>query len=140
MQFEEKVNITASVERIFAFYTDVNSWASWDPDVKEASIKGSFASGSTGFLLPSNAPKAKIYFIEVIPNQSFTVESRLPLCIMRFEHELSKIPGTDQTRALHRVSFNGLLSPLFGRLIGSQIQKGLPHTLQGLKLAAEQNA
>jgi Polyketide cyclase / dehydrase and lipid transport len=139
MQFEEKVDITASAEKIFAFYADVSSWASWDPDVKEASIEGSFTSGSTGSLLPPNAPKAKIYFIEVILNQSFTVESRLPLCVMRFEHELSEIPDTDQTRALHRVNFSGLLSPLFGRLIGSQIQKGLPHTLQGLKLAVEQN-
>jgi hypothetical protein len=69
-------------------------------------------------------------------NRLFTVESKLPLCTMRFEHELS--PVGNQIQALHRVSFVGFLSPLFGRLIGSQIQKGLPRTLEGLKRAAEQ--
>jgi len=55
---------------------------------------------------------------------------------MRFEHELS--PVGNQIQALHRVSFVGFLSPLFGRLIGSQIQKGLPQKLEGLKRVAEQ--
>ena len=54
---------------------------------------------------------------------------------MRFEHELSSYLG--ETKAVHRVTFKGLFSPLFGRLIGSQIRKDLPNTLQGLKRAAE---
>jgi hypothetical protein len=65
----------------------------------------------------------------------FTVESKLPLCTLRFEHELSA--AENQIEALHRVSFVGFLSPLFGRLIGAQIKKGLPRTLEGLKSAAE---
>jgi hypothetical protein len=65
----------------------------------------------------------------------FTVESKLPLCTMRFEHELSVVEN--QIEALNRVSFVGFLSPLFGRLIGGQIKKGLPRTLEGLKRAAE---
>jgi len=136
MQFEEKVLINAPLEKVFSLYANVSDWSLWDPDVKSSSVSGAFTSGATGVLEPSSGPKAKIVFTEVIPNQSFTVESKLPLCIMRFEHELSSTGN--QTQALHRVSFAGFLSPFFGWLIGSQIRKGLPHTLKGLKRAAEQ--
>ena len=139
MQFEETVDIAAPAEKIFALYADVGAWASWDPDVKESSIEGAFVSGSAGTLLPAKGPRAKILFTDVTYNRSFAVESKLPLCVMRFDHEVSEMPGGSKTRVVHRVSFNGFLSPLFGRVIGSQIQKGLPHTLQGLKRAAEQN-
>ena len=135
MQFEEQVLIAAPAEKVFSMYANVESWSSWDPDVKSSSLKGQFVSGATGTLQSSSGPKAKIEFTEVILNRSFTVESKLPLCVMRFEHELSTSSG--ETNALHRVNFKGLLSPLFGRLIGSQIRKGLPHSLKGLKHAAE---
>lgn len=138
MQFEERIVIAAPAEKVFSLYIDVKNWSSWDPDVKASSIEGQFISGAIGTLQPSNGPKAKIAFTEVVPNRSFTVESKLPLCVMRFEHELSSHTGG--TKAVHRVVFEGLLSPLFGRIIGSQIQKGLPHTLQGLKHAAEQQS
>ena len=135
MQFEKRILINAPLNRLFSLYADVSGWSSWDPDVKSSSIDGHFSSGATGTLQPSSGPKAKITFTEVVQNRLFTVESKLPLCIMRFEHELS--PVDNQTEALHRISFVGFLSPLFGRLIGTQIKKGLPRTLEGLKRAAE---
>jgi len=135
MQFEEKILVNAPVDKLYSLYANVSGWSSWDPDVKSSSISGQFSSGATGTLQPSSGPKAKITFTEVVPNCSFTVESKLPLCAMRFEHELA--PLGNQVQVLHRVSFVGLLAPLFGRLIGSQIRKGLPHTLEGLKRAAE---
>lgn len=135
MQFEEKILISAPTEKVFSLYANVSGWSSWDPDVKSSAIDGPFSSGATGTLQPSNGPKAKITFTEVVPNRSFTVESKLPLCVMRFEHELLAVGN--QIQVLHRVSFVGLLAPLFGRLIGTQIRKGLPHTLKGLKRAAE---
>lgn len=135
MQFEEQILISAPVERIFAIYANVSGWSSWDPDVKTSSIEGAFVSGAYGTLEPSKGPKARIAFTKVMPNRSFTVKSKLPLCVMCFEHELSDHSG--KTKIVHRVVFDGLLSPLFGRLIGSQIRKGLPSTLQGLKRVAE---
>ena len=135
MQFEEQIVIEAAPEKVFALYENVTAWSSWDPDVKTSSIEGSFSSGASGSLQPSSGPKARIKFTEVMPNRSFTVETKLPLCVMRFEHELTLLPSG--TNAKHRVTFQGFLSPFFGRVIGSQIRKGLPNTLQGLKRAAE---
>ncbi len=136
MQFEEEVHIDAPAERVFALYSDVDNWTSWDPDVKSSSIDGSFVTGAKGTLTPTNGPKANISFVEVVPDRSFTVKSKLPLCAMKFEHEIST-KGPSSVSVAHPVSFTGLLSTLFGRLVGSQIRKGLPNTLAGLKKAAE---
>ena len=135
VQFEEQIVIAAQPEKIFALYANVAAWSSWDPDVKTSSIEGSFSSGVSGSLQPSSGPKVRIKFTEVIPDRSFTVESKLPLCVLRFEHELTLLPSG--TNAKHRVTFQGLLSPFFGRVIGSQIRKALPNAMQALKRAAE---
>jgi uncharacterized protein YndB with AHSA1/START domain len=137
MQFEEKILISAPPETVFALYADVKNWPAWDPDTQSAVIHGDFVPGATGVLKPRQGPPAKITFTQVVPNRLFTVESKLPGCILRFEHELSVQAG--QTQAMHRVSFTGWLAPLFGRLIGAALRRGLPNTLQGLKRAAEQN-
>jgi len=135
MEFEHKISINASAANIFALYENVDAWASWDPDVKSASIDGQFDVGVMGKLKPINGPQSKILLTEVVKDKLFTVTSRLPLCKMTFEHVLE--PNGKDTTVLHKVSFTGLLSPIFGRLIGTGINKGLPHTLNGLKVAAE---
>lgn len=136
MPFEERIDVSAPRQLIFAIYADVGSWATWDPDVRSSAITGAFVSGSTGTLKPSGGPEARITLTEVVADRSFTVESRLPFCVMRFEHELSD--SVTGTIAIHRVSFSGPLAPVFARLIGSRIHKGLARTMAGLKRAAEQ--
>jgi uncharacterized protein YndB with AHSA1/START domain len=135
MQFELSTVIAAPAERVFALYANVSQWPQWDPDLKSASIDGAFASGAKGVVAPHGGPKSNVVFMNVIPNRSFTVSCKLPLCEMRFEHELVEVDGG--TRATHRTVFEGLLAPLFGRLIGSGMRKTLPNALAGLKALAE---
>ena len=134
-QFSEETTINAAPERVFALYENVANWRHWDPEVASSGISGAFTSGARGKLKPTKGPEAKIEITTVEKNKSFTVESKLPLCTMTFEHELLLVNNT--TRVIHRVSFKGPLAFFFGRVVGSQIRKGLPGTLQGLKRAAE---
>lgn len=137
-QFSEEITVNTNPERVFAIYEDVTNWKRWDPDVESSYITGPFSAGTTGKLKPAKGPETRIQIVAVEKNKSFTVQSRLPLCTMTFEHEL--LPIKDSTRVIHRVSFNGPLSFVFGRLIGGQIRKGLPGTLLGLKKAIETSA
>ncbi len=136
MNFESEIIIKASSKKVFELYEDVANWSAWDPDVKTSSIVGKFETGAIGKLKPKSGPESKILFSSVVTDESFTVSSNLPLCKMSFEHELTSV-GNNEIKVTHRVSFTGFLAPLFGRLIGSGIKKGLPHTLNGLKVAAE---
>ena len=137
MQFRDEIVIAASAERIFSFYADVNNWPSWDPDTRSATLQGDFVSGSTALLELKNGPKAMVTFTEVLRNKGFTAESRLPLCTLCFGHEL--FGNKHGIKVVHSVRFKGLLAPLFYLLLGSNIKKGLPHALQGLREAIEQS-
>jgi Polyketide cyclase / dehydrase and lipid transport len=135
MEFETSTTIAAPANVIFALYADVPNWPTWDPDAKAASIEGAFVSGAKGVITPNGGPKSTLYFTEVIRNRSFTVDCKLPLCLMRFEHELEA--AGNGTRATHRVIFSGALAFFFGRVIGNGMKKSLPQALAGLKAAAE---
>jgi Polyketide cyclase / dehydrase and lipid transport len=136
MQFEASTQIKASSAAVFSLYANVAGWPTWDRDVKSASLAGVFVSGAKGVIVPNGGPKSEIVFTEVVSNKKFTAQCRLPLCTMRFEHELDDTKGSG-TQATHRVIFEGLFAPLFGRLIGSGMRKTLPHALAGLRQAAE---
>jgi Polyketide cyclase / dehydrase and lipid transport len=136
MQFEATTQINASNAAVFSLYANVSGWPTWDPDVKNATLAGAFVSGSKGVIVPNGGPKSEIIFTEVVTSKKFTAQCKLPLCTMRFEHELNDAQG-DGTQATHRVIFQGPLAPLFGRIIGSGMRKTLPNALAGLKRAAE---
>jgi len=135
MDFKEDILINASPATVFSRYADVSSWNEWDADVKSASITGEFKTGTKGILAPAKGPKATFVLSEVSIDRSFTSKTGLPLCTMLFEHSL--VPTDDATRAIHRVSFSGPLRFLWRRIIGTQIERGLPHALRGLKEICE---
>jgi len=109
MQFEEQIDINAPAEKVFHLYADVGNWSSWDPDIRDSSIDGDFISEAKGMLQPTKGPKTDILFTIVVTDCSFTVESRLPFCVMQFEHELSG--DSFHTRAVHRVTFRVIARP-----------------------------
>jgi hypothetical protein len=135
MKFESSTLIGAPAAHIFSIYANVADWPRWDLDAKSATIDGNFVSGATGVVVPHGGPKSKILFTRVIADRGFVVECKLPLCTMRFEYELGA--QGHATRVTHRVIFEGLLSPVFGRLIGSGMKKSLPSALLALKALAE---
>ena len=135
MRFKEEIIIQASPSVIFEKYKNVVSWKSWDCDVKESKLLGEFKKGSFGVLVPAKGPKAKIELTEVTLNGSFTSLTKLPLCIMKFDHQLEDLG--ESTKVTHSVSFSGLTSSIFGRLIGEPIKRSLPKTLKALKTSCE---
>ena len=72
----------------------------------------------------------------VEPGRRFTVESKIPLFRMRFEHEMRSVAASN-TEFVHRVTFSGPLSILLGPLLSKRVNAGLPTTLARLKTFAE---
>lgn len=138
MQVEHSVLVQAPAERIFRIYEDVAAWPTWDPDTKAASIDGPFAVGTRGSLTPTKGRTVPMLLTKVERGACFTVESRIPLLRMVFEHEL--VPRGESVKVTHRVTFSGILSVLLGRMLVKQLNQGLPVTLANLKRAAESTA
>lgn len=135
MQIEHKTTVQATPNVIFCIYEDVENWHTWDPDTKRAYLDGPLQLGSTGKLIPTKGNTVPMKVTEVTRNRSFTVESRIPLFRMVFEHELN--PTTSETEVVHRVTLSGPLLLILGRMLSKQIDTGLPVTLRNLKQLAE---
>jgi hypothetical protein len=135
MQVEHRIAIAASPETVFRIYEDVQNWHTWDPDTKQACLEGPFRVGSRGRITPPKGMTVPMLLTEVKPGKCFTVESKIPLFRMLFEHELVPVEGA--TEVIHRVTFSGVLSFVLGPMLSKQLNSGLPVTLRNLKALAE---
>ena len=131
MKFEDSIKILSTPAQVFSVYTDVANWPTWDPETVSASLDGDFAVGATGKIKPGKEPETKITWVEVTQDKSFTVECKLPLCKMQFVHEMTA--ENDQTVVVNKILLTGLLSSIFGLLIGSKLKQGMHESLKGLK-------
>jgi hypothetical protein len=132
--FAHTEHTPASPERIWALWSDVSGWPSWDSGVEHVTLEGPFAAGTKGVLKPRGGPKVRFALTEVQPPDGFADVAKLPLARMRFEH--SAVREGDRTRVTHRVLISGPATPLFSRLIGRGIAKDLPAAVSALALAA----
>jgi hypothetical protein len=135
MQVEHRITVVAPAESIFRIYEDVQNWHTWDPDTKHAHLDGPFQVGSRGRLTPTKGNTVPMLLTQVDAGSRFTVESKIPLFRMLFEHELH--PKRGATEVIHRVTFSGLLSFVLGPMLSKQLNSGLPVTLTKLKALAE---
>jgi Polyketide cyclase / dehydrase and lipid transport len=135
MQVEHRITINASASSIYRIYEDVRNWHTWDPDTKSASLDGPFQVGSRGKLTPTKGNSVAMVLTQAEPGRRFTVESRIPLFRMLFEHELKS--EDEATEVVHRVTFSGALSFILGPMLAKQLNAGLPVTLSRLKALAE---
>lgn len=135
MQVEHRIKVAAAPESIFHIYQDVENWHTWDPDTKRATLQGPFAVGSRGRLTPTKGNTVPMLLTKVVHDRCFTVESKIPLFRMVFEHELMPLHG--MTEVVHRVTFSGPLTFVLGRMLVKQLNSGLPITLQRLKALSE---
>jgi len=135
MQIEHKTTVLAAPSVLFRIYEDVANWHTWDPDTRRALLDGPLQVGSKGKLTPTKGNTVPMRITEVTQDRSFTVESKIPMFCMVFEHELN--PTASGTEVVHRVTITGPLLLFLGRVLGKQIDSGLPVTLRNLKQLAE---
>jgi len=137
-QIEHRITVQAAPEVVFRVYQDVANWHTWDPDTKQAMLDGPLRLGATGRLTPTKGNTVPMRVTEVTEGRSFTVESKIPLFRMVFEHVLT--PGAAGTEVIHRVTLSGPLGVILGPMLTRQLNVGLPVTLGRLKQLVEGRA
>lgn len=133
--FTHTETTSATAEQLWKHYADPASWPAWDRDIASVTVQGPMAVGTGGTLRPVNGPSSRFVFSEVRPQISFTDVARLPLARMTFGHVIESLPVG--TRFTHTVTIAGLLSPLFGLVIGRNVASGLPVAMKTLARLAE---
>lgn len=133
---EHRIAVATPPDRVYRLYADVANWHRWDPDTRSASLDGPFAVGSRGRLTPARGHTVPMEVTRADPARGFTVESRMPLLRIVFEHELWPRSAAE-TQVVHRVTLTGPLSWLIGPLFKRRLDQGLPVTLARLKRMVE---
>lgn len=131
--YSEQVTTQATPEQIWAMWQDAASWPCWDSELEWVRLEGKFVVGTVGRMKPVSGPEVKFCLSDVVPLQSFSDVAQLPLTRLVFTHEyLSPQEGDGAAKIRHSVTMNGLLAPLFGRLIGGKIKNHLRQAMQEL--------
>ncbi|MFN9215250.1 MAG: SRPBCC family protein [Gemmatimonadota bacterium] len=129
---------SATPEQVWARWTDVGHWSTWDASLRASALRGPFAVGSRGDLQPTSGPRASFILTDVVPHRAFSNRMRLPLATIDFVHTLD-LGADGRTRITHRIEIDGPLGALFVRLIGRGAADTLPAAVAALARQAEES-
>lgn len=110
-------------------------WPEDDPDTKEAGFDAPVAQGVSGYVVPKRGPKSRMLISRFEPGKAFYLQTRLPLALMSFEHDMNS--GEDGVSITHRLVFSGPLGGLFEKLIGKRIIAGFPAVMDSIVAHAQ---
>jgi Polyketide cyclase / dehydrase and lipid transport len=132
--FSYEVTTTASPGRVWALWTDVSTWKTWDKGLKDAELAAPMRLGSKGKIIPLSGPSTSFKVTEFNSGQSYTFVTNLPMAKLTVRRT---IVGTSPTRFRHDVSFSGLMAGTFAKRFGPGFRKALPPTMREIAMLAE---
>jgi hypothetical protein len=132
------VTTTASPKAIWAIWKDAANWPTWDTELETVILNGPFTKGATGRLKPKGGPWVNLIFADVITEKSFLTFSNLPLTTIFDDHYIQVKNGL--THVTNVIEMKGLLAFFFALVIGRNMKKTLPHTMENLVKQAERNS
>ena len=137
MKFSHTLKTSASPERIWAIWTNVEHWSEWDTELVDSRLESAFALGAVGTLTPKQGRVSTFRISQLSTGTSYTFTLNLPLCKLNVHRHLHS--QSDGTYFTHEVSFQGLLAVLFSFLLGRRFRIVLPSVMENIKQIAEIN-
>jgi uncharacterized membrane protein len=139
MRFETTVAIAAPPDRIWSTWRDVECWPEWTASVSsvERLDEGEFGVGSR---VRMKQPRMRAAVWEVTDferEHSFVWRARSGGLGMVAGHVIE--PAADGVTARLTFDLTGLLSGVFGRLVGSRIRAYMATEAEGLKARCERS-
>ena len=130
-EFEHSVTARASRERVWALWTDVAGWPSWNPGVGRVQLDEPVTEGATGTIRAVGGPASTFKVLTIERPQRFVTEASERLVRLRFEHELADVED-GQLLITHRVRMTGPATPLLRHTIGPRLKRTIPAALAAL--------
>jgi uncharacterized protein YndB with AHSA1/START domain len=129
--FEHSTQAPASRERVWALWTDISGWPSWNPGVARAELDGPVAEGATGTVRAKGGPTSTLKVLTIEPERRFVTEASERFMRLRFEHELADTEA-GELRITHRVHMTGLATPLMRYTVGARLERSIPLAIAAL--------
>lgn len=133
--FSFTISVNTTKVKVWQTLIDVQNWHQWDTEILEASLEGNFTEGVKGTIKPKTGPKLKFYISEIIPNQSYTFNTIMPIGELVIKRNLTET--NNEVHFTDDIAFTGSLKYLFGFMLGGQFRKVLPEVMNNFKRIAE---
>jgi Polyketide cyclase / dehydrase and lipid transport len=131
---EAALETTASPDRVW--WSDVNSWPEWNPDMKESRLDGPLRIGTRGMINTRSGGKHEVVVTQFEDGKTFELESTaLPMTRMAIRATVT--PAGSGTRMSQGFEARGVLAPIVGPLMGGTILKTFSSVLAGLARRVE---
>ncbi|MEM1408042.1 MAG: SRPBCC family protein [Bacteroidota bacterium] len=134
--FSFTIVVNSSHDKVWSLLIDVDRWHKWDTELIKAELTEDFALGAKGVLIPKKGPKLKFYISELIPNQSYTFVTKMPVGTLEIRRTLKQ--KSDQIEFTDEIRFTGFLKRIFGLMLGGGFKAVLPEVMENFKRLAEQ--
>ena len=127
---------TASPERVWSVWSDMNNWSRWNSGIRSAKIDGPIVSGATGTMATNRGSKHAVTFANVVPPRTMTMTmSGPPLTTFSFICEVT--PSGAGSTIAQSVAISGPLAFVFGPMMGNMMASHFVPVLDDLARAAE---
>lgn len=137
-EYGTSVETTASPEKVWHIWSDMSTWGEWNPNVSTMDWQGGFASGTTGIMNTRAGQHHKMQLLDVQPNRSFALETRVvPGTLFHFNCRIESAGG--KTKVSQTVEVRGPLGPVIGGMMGPQVSKEFGALLANLAARAEKS-
>jgi Polyketide cyclase / dehydrase and lipid transport len=129
------VETTASPDNIWAVWTDVPNWKTWDSGLKDATMTVPFILHAKGEILSLENRKSTFKIVAFEQGKTYTFKTNLPLGGLYVKRTLEIKNG--KTYFTHEVWFSGLTGGIFANIFGEKFKKMLPEVMENIKKIAE---
>ena len=127
---------SASADKVWQVWSDVNAWPEWNPDMREARLDGPLQQGTRGMINTRSGGKHDVVVTMVEPGRAFELESgAMPGTRMAIRASITPLAnGARMTQAFEP---RGLLAPIVGSMMSGAILGTFDKVLAGLASKVE---
>jgi uncharacterized protein YndB with AHSA1/START domain len=133
---EHSGETTASAERIWRIWADVDSWPEWNGDIERIELEGPFVAGSRIVMTPIGEEPVELRIAEAVEPDLFVDEADLDEIVVRTAHRVERLDD-GRSRITYRMEITGPAADELGPQIGPEISGDFPQTLTALVDRAE---
>lgn len=135
-----EATVTGDVAGLWAAWTDMAAYPSWDPREETMRVDGPFEPGTTGFSKQTGPrPGSAFTITRVEPVSRWTIETPLPGGKLVLDH-LLEAAGEGSVRLVKRYEAHGPMSLAFRLVFARGIRAEMPATFAALAAEAERRS
>jgi len=132
-QVQHDIETDAHPSAIWALFSDVAGWKTWNSGVEASALEGPFATGSWFAMTPTGAEPLRSRLLDVRENECFVDETRVDDLVVVVHHRLTP-SGNGRTRISYALSASGPGAAEIGPMIAADF----PDVLSALSARASE--